>query len=517
MQASPAKIIARYRIQCAPHQAASLARAMAWEQTVEVVESVVSAQLRERVVGEVIDLQQARDGSHLTTISYHAYLASDQIGQLFNLAYGNVSLYPQVRLEQLSIPDELADAIGGPRLGSAGIRELLGIHERPLLATVLKPRGESIAYFQRLARDFILGGGDVLKDDQNLVEKDFELFRQRVTGTAEAIEQATQKTGRPCLYFPHVTGAGDDLKRRLALIKSLRLQGVLLCPWVMGLGHCQQLTSDFELAYMAHPALAGSFTRPAQHGVAPAVLYGTLLRLAGADISIFPGHGGRITSQETTCERIQHALTDPLGGCLPSLPSPAGGKHLDLIPEMLDEYGADAMLLIGGALLAHGPDLQASTREYQAVIQARYPGRYTPLKPTATAHSEALVLKAQAGPGWPQRPQTVYKTSQDLPHANASRTELIGAAHQTNFELRYFELQPGGFTSHERHWHTHVIIGVRGTGQLQIGSRQQVLSAHDIAYVPPNSAHQLRNDSDAVFGFYCLVDRHRDKPVAAQE
>jgi len=353
-----------------------------------------------------------------------------------------------------------------------------------------------------------------LKDDQNLVEADFDQFKQRVTGCAEAIARATDKTGRACLYLPHVTGSGDQLKRRLELVKTLRLQGVLLCPWVLGLANCKQLASDFELAYMAHPALAGAFTQPEKHGIAASVLHGTLLRLGGADISIFPGHGGRITSHETTCERIHTALTDPLGDCLSSLPCPAGGQSLALMSNMLDEYGDNAILLIGGALLAHSPDLQASTREYQAAIQARYPGRLekTPSLALPTKQITPVILKSNKH-NWPEREKTPYKTDQKLPHSNASRTELIGQNNeQTNFELRYFELQPNGFTSHERHQHTHVVIGVRGNGCLMIDDQQYPLGPNDIAYIPPNSAHQLSNQSQQAFGFYCLVDRYRDKP-----
>ncbi len=515
MTTSSSAIVATYRIHCPVEQAAAMARAMAWEQTVEVVESVVSEQVRQQTVGEVLNIKHDPDGSLLVEISYPAHLASNQIGQLFNLAYGNVSLYPRVRLEHLQIPAQLATSISGPCYGINGIRELLGIYARPMLATVIKPRGESLEYYRRLATDFIAGGGDVLKDDQNLVETDFEQFRERVTGCANAVEAAAQKRGRPCLYLPHVTGTGDHLKRCLELVKSLGLDGVLLCPWIMGLGNCKQLAKDFELIYMAHPALAGTFTLPEKHGIDAAVLNGTLSRLGGADISIFPGHGGRITSGESTCSHIQHALSEPLGECLPSFPCPAGGNTLELIPEMLDKYGENSILLVGGALLAHGPDLKNSTHEYMSRIQDCYPGRMQ-LVNTEKQTTAPLILKSTADHGWSDREKTVYKTEQSLPHANASRTELIGKhQQQTNFELRYFELEPGGYTSHERHQHTHVIIGVHGAGHLIIEQQSHLLQEQDIAYIPPLSRHQLRNDGNKAFGFYCLVDRYRDKPMPA--
>jgi ribulose-bisphosphate carboxylase large chain len=36
------------------------------------------------------------------------------------------------------------------------------------------------------------------------------------------------------------------------------------------------------------------------------------------------------------------------------MPVPAGGMTLERVPEMLDFYGADVMLLIGGSLLSAG-------------------------------------------------------------------------------------------------------------------------------------------------------------------
>jgi ribulose-bisphosphate carboxylase large chain len=41
-----------------------------------------------------------------------------------------------------------------------------------------------------------------------------------------------------------------------------------------------------------------------------------------------------------------------------------GGMTLDRVPEMLDFYGQDAMLLIGGALLAAGERLTEETTAF---------------------------------------------------------------------------------------------------------------------------------------------------------
>src|SRR5216684_1409143 len=63
----------------------------------------------------------------------------------------------------------------------------------------------------------------------------------------------------------------------------------------------------------------------------------------------------------------------------------------------------------------------------------------------------------------------------------ASRQVLIGKnGEPVNFHVRYFELQPGGFTSLERHHHCHVVIGARGRGRVQVGNLQYQLRPFDV-------------------------------------
>jgi len=117
---------------------------------------------------------------------------------------------------------------------------------------------------------------------------------------------------------------------------------------------------------------------------------------------------------------------------------------------------------------------------------------------------------------WEGRPPAVYKADQALPFRGVARHELIGGgSEQTAFDLRYFEVQPGGFTSLEKHQHTHTIICIRGAGVLLRGERRQPLRRLDIAYIGPLEPHQLRNETSEPFGFFCIVDRDRDRPLPA--
>jgi len=101
--------------------------------------------------------------------------------------------------------------------------------------------------------------------------------------------------------------------------------------------------------------------------------------------------------------------------------------------------------------------------------------------------------------------------------AGASRQVLIGKrGERAAFHLRYFELDPGGYTSLERHRHVHVVIGVRGHGLVRVGNREYRLAPNDLIYIGPGQVHQLRSAGRAKFGFFCIVNARRDKPRAVQ-
>jgi ribulose-bisphosphate carboxylase large chain len=115
---------------------------------------------------------------------------------------------------------------------------------------------------------------------------------------------------------------------------------------------------------------------------------------------------------------------------------------------------------------------------------------------------------------WSGRSVEEYKTDNDFDFSGINRQELIGkSGEKTSFDLRYFEIEPEGYSSLEKHVHEHVIIGVRGNGVLIKENSSFNIAVHDIAYVSPLEKHQLRNEGKEPFGFFCIVDHKRDKPV----
>ena len=519
------RIVAAYELYDTGSVPDTLAAAIALEQTVEVPQALVDAAgLPPGVVGEVerIDAGAGVPGAARAWLSYDtSVVEAGGVPALINLVFGNVSMMPGVRLVDLAIPERVLATFAGPRHGVPGVRALTGVHGRPLLATALKPRGVPVSRLVEMAGAFARGGGDIVKDDQNLID-DFETFKDRVKRCAGAVDDGNQRTGRRCLYLPHATGPLPALSRRFEYVARLGLPGVLACPFIAGLGTARSLARDHDLVLMAHPSFSGGHFVSRREGIDHGLLFGTLLRIAGADISVFPNVGGRFECSRSDCADIAARLRAPLGGLPPAWPCPAGGMTFEQLPAMCADYGPDAVLLIGGALIGHGEDLEASTRAFLDVIRDASEERLEPpesLRGRAPDSDAPRVLKHRPGFEWSDRPSSAYKDArnlaQDLAFKGVRRVELVGKfGERSPTDLRYFEIEPGGYSSMERHLHAHIVIGARGRGVLVLGERRETLAPMDVACIGPLEAHQLRNESSEPFGFFCIVDHDRDRPVA---
>ncbi len=361
-------IIATYQAVCEAKNADQLATAIAWEQTVEIIpEAVRHQRVLDDFVGRVLSVDHS-NGLAIIKISYQPALTCARASALFNLVYGNVSMYPGVRLIDLHVPESLAAEIGGPSFGIDGIQQLTHTKNQPLLATAVKPRGTPHQALADIAGNFAAAGGHIVKDDQNLIEKDIADFADRVGRCQQAITSANQTTGNHCLYFPHISGNHEQMAQQLDICKSLEIKAALTCPLITGLDNSKALCEEYGMAYLGHPAMSGAFTHANQQGIDASVLLGTMYRLAGVDISIFPGGGGRLSLPYAVTEKIRQRLQNPEAGVKPAYACPAGGKSLQTLPALLAQFGSKGVYLVGGALLAHPKGISAATAEYLAVM-----------------------------------------------------------------------------------------------------------------------------------------------------
>lgn len=137
--------------------------------------------------------------------------------------------------------------------------------------------------------------------------------------------------------------------------------------------------------------------------------------------------------------------------------------------------------------------------------------------------SRSRIIRGGAG-DWGDIEPRRYKDEEGGParFRDVTRHALLGADPASSrtglgFELRYFEVAPGGYSSLERHAHGHAVVIVKGRGAVRLGDATEPVSALDVVYVAPHDVHRFLADAGEALGFLCVVDRVRDRPVAVEE
>jgi ribulose-bisphosphate carboxylase large chain len=340
------------------------------EQTVEFPADLVpDDDIRRHIFGRIERFTETPLGYEVE-ISFAEEIASNEITQFLNVIFGNISLKPGIRVERINLSSQLHHLFTGPRYGIAGIRELLNIHNRPLLCTAVKPMGLSNQDLANLVYQFARGGIDIIKDDHGIANQPFSPFKDRVSRCVEAIQKANRETGEHAIYVPNVTAPTIELRERAYYAKNAGAGGLLISAGIVGFDHIQELANDPELSLpiLLHPSFLGSFVTNPNSGISHYALFGQLARLAGADIVIFPNYGGRFSFSKDECKEIIKGASDPMANIKPIFPAPAGGMKLQVIHELVEFYGRDVVLLIGGDLHRHGRDLIESSRIFRDLV-----------------------------------------------------------------------------------------------------------------------------------------------------
>ncbi len=326
------------------------------EQTVEIPRDVVPAGfVEDTVMGQVESVSLAGEGLFEAVISYSTQSTGTELPQLLNVVMGNTSIQTGVKTIGLDL-GPLEAAHPGARFGIAGVRALAGVPQGPLLSPVLKPQGSSAQRLADIAYLCAVGGAHIVKEDHGLTDQPCAPFRERVLRIGEKVAKANAETGRNTLYFAGLAGHSEDLIENAYFAKENGAHGLLIMPGLFGFDLVRRIARDDALAMpvMTHPSFLGPYVLSKDTGLTHGLMFGTLQRIAGSDISVFPNVGGRFGFTEDECTSIADACRDGSAPGPGIFPSPGGGMSVERAPDMIEMYGEDAVFLLGGNLLRYG-------------------------------------------------------------------------------------------------------------------------------------------------------------------
>jgi quercetin dioxygenase-like cupin family protein len=122
-----------------------------------------------------------------------------------------------------------------------------------------------------------------------------------------------------------------------------------------------------------------------------------------------------------------------------------------------------------------------------------------------------LFRPAREGFRWEAVAHQPYKQDGTAPFKDISRQVLF---HEDSLgcELRYFEIDAGGYSTLEQHEHAHAVMILRGRGECLLGETVRAVKPLDLVSIPSWTWHQFRATAGEPLGFLCMVNVLRDRP-----
>lgn len=307
------------------------------------------------------------------TIAYPDLNFSRDLPAFLVTAFGKLSMDGKIKLMDLQPSAEFLSAFPGPKFGVKGVRDLLGVHDRPLVMSIFKSViGHDLNNLREQFLQQALGGVDLIKDDEILFENPLTPLEQRVEACMSAAREAEQVTGQKLLYFTNLTGSTFKLKDNAKRAIAAGANGLLFNVLAYGFDALAELAADpdIQVPIAAHPAMAGALYPSLHHGITAPLLLGKLMRIAGADLSLFPSPYGSVVMPKAENLAVMEALLTPELPQKPAFPVPSAGIHPGLVPLIMGDFGPEVVVNAGGGVHGHPGGSAAGGRAFRQAVDA---------------------------------------------------------------------------------------------------------------------------------------------------
>ncbi|AFK18685.1 type III ribulose-bisphosphate carboxylase [Haloferax mediterranei ATCC 33500] len=320
------------------------------------------------------------DGGNIQVAYPAGLFEPGNMPQVLSCIAGNImgmKAVDSIRLMDCEWPEPVVSSYPGPLYGSSVREEIFGVSDRPITATVPKPKvGLSTAEHAQVGYDAWVGGVDLLKDDENLTDQDFNPFADRLTESLSLRDDAEDETGEKKSYLINVTA---DTQTMLDRVDEVAAQGgeyvmvdIITAGWA-SLQTVRERTEKHGLAIHAHRAMHAAFDRMPTHGVSMRVL-AQISRLCGVD-QLHTGTAGlgKLANEDTV--GINDWLKGDLYGRNDVLPVASGGLHPGLLPDLLDATGTNTCIQLGGGIHGHPDGTRSGAIALRSAIDAYVEGK----------------------------------------------------------------------------------------------------------------------------------------------
>ena len=297
-------------------------------------------------------------------------LLATACGNLFEL--GEVT---GLRLLDIDLPTDFASQFEGPQFGVQGTRELAGVHERPLIGTIIKPSvGLTPEQTADLVDHLCDAGIDFIKDDELMADPPYAPFDARLAAVMPVLSKHADRLGRKPMYAINISGSVDEMLRRHDQV--IEAGGTCVMVSINWVGHSavEHLRRHARLPIHGHRNGWGAFTRCPELGM-EFVAYQKIWRLAGVDQLHVNGLDSKFWEPNESVIASARACLADWAGIGPVMPVFSSGQWAGQAPAMYESLGSvDLMHLAGGGIIGHPEGPAAGVRSMLEGWQAATEG-----------------------------------------------------------------------------------------------------------------------------------------------
>ena len=315
------------------------------------------------------------------------------LAALMTIAIGGVYSirgFTGIRIVDMKLPEAFGKAWPGPQFGVAGTRRLTGVHDRPIIGTIIKPALGLRPYeTAALVKDVIDAGVDFVKDDEKLMSPAYSPLEARVKAIMPMIFEREQKTGRKVMYAWGISATDpDEMMRNHDIVVKHGGNCAVVNINSIGFGAFAFLRRRSGLVLHAHRNGWDILTRHPGLGMDFRV-WQQFWRLLGVDQFQINGIRVKYWEPDESFVRSFKAITTPLftpADC--PLPVAGSGQWGGQAPETYERTGRtlDLLYLCGGGIVSHPGGAGAGVKAVRQAWEAAVAG--IPLEDYAKDHPE---------------------------------------------------------------------------------------------------------------------------------
>ena len=336
------------------------------------------------------DYQSDEPPMYIIQIAYPMANFSTSMSALMTILFGNISASGMIRLIDVAFPKKFIAQFQGPKFGVQGMRDVLGVPERPLLNAMIKPNigwtpDEGADLFYKACK----GGVDVIKDDElMLADSAFCPLVERVTKFMAAEKRVFEETGEHSLYAVNISDETAKVRDNAYRVLEAGGNCLMVNVYTTGFDTLKMLADDpnINVPILAHVNFAGTMASSTYTGIAAPLLVGKITRLAGGDFQINGHPFGKFPVSYKLFYRCFKFFTQPWWNIKPMMYACSGGTTQLAVEKIVKAVGTDVMLAAGGGVHGHPDGSEAGAKSMRQAIDAAMAG--IPVVEYAKTHAE---------------------------------------------------------------------------------------------------------------------------------